>query len=62
VGQNYAGELTRDQIVARLATACGALGSSADYLFDTCRGLREHSIDDFKLEKLEAEVTAHSGR
>lgn len=60
-GENYAGELTRDQIVARLATARGALGSSADYLFETCKGLREHAIDDIELNKLEAEVSAHFG-
>ena len=61
-GPHYAGDLTRDQIVSRLATAFGALGSSADYLFETCKGLREHAIDDGELEKLEAEVTARCGR
>jgi cation transport protein ChaC len=61
-GQNYAGDLTRQQIVARLATACGALGSSADYLFETCKGLREHAIRDLELEALEAEVTAYCVR
>ncbi len=58
-GQNYAGNLTQEQIVARLATACGALGSSADYLFETCKGLREYAISDLELEALEVEVTAH---
>jgi glutathione-specific gamma-glutamylcyclotransferase len=58
-GQNYAGEFKRGQIVARLATACGALGSSADYLYDTCKGLREHAIADPELEALETEVSAY---
>ncbi len=37
MGQHYAGDLTRKQIVRRLATATGALGSSAEYLFETCK-------------------------
>jgi cation transport protein ChaC len=61
-GQNYAGGLTREQIVGRLATACGALGSSTDYLFETCKGLREHAISDLELEALEAAVTTHCVR
>lgn len=58
MGQNYAGGLARTQVVRRIATACGALGSSADYLFETCKGLREHAISDAELESLEAEVAA----
>ncbi len=58
-GQHYAGELTREQIVRRLATATGALGSSAEYLFETCKGLRQHAISDAQLEAIEAEVSKY---
>jgi cation transport regulator ChaC len=33
-------------------------GSSAEYLFETCKGLREHAINDADLETPEAEVAA----
>jgi cation transport protein ChaC len=56
--ERYDGHLRREQIVRRLATAAGALGSSADYLFRTCEGLREHDIRDDDLEQLRAEVVA----
>lgn len=42
-GENYAGRLARDLMIWRLATAAGALGSSADYLFQTCEGQQWHS-------------------
>jgi len=57
-GEHYAGDLARDHVIRQLATAAGALGSSADYLFRTCEGLRAHGIPDPDLERLEAEVIA----
>ena len=54
----YAGNLARDVIVERLATASGALGSGADYLFRTRDGLRAQGIPDPELERLAANVAA----
>lgn len=56
--EHYDGQLDREQVVRRLATAVGALGSSADYLFRTCEGLQAHGIRDDDLERLRAEVAA----
>lgn len=56
--EHYDGNLEREQVVRRLATAVGALGSSADYLFQTCEGLRAHGIHDEDLERLRADVAA----
>ncbi len=42
--ERYAGRMPRDQVVRALATASGALGSSADYLFNTCEGLQAVGI------------------
>jgi len=55
-GENYAGCLSRDDIVRRLASACGALGSSADYLFRTRDGLRSLGIVDAGIEDLARRV------
>lgn len=49
---HYAGDLGEAAMLHRLATAAGALGSSADYLFRTCEGLRSHGIPDPDLERL----------
>ena len=54
--EHYDGGLEREQLVRRIATASGALGSSAEYLFQTCKGLTEHSIYDEDLERLRTEV------
>jgi len=54
--ENYAGCLSRDDIVRRLASACGALGSSADYLFRTRDGLRSLGIVDAGIEDLARRV------
>lgn len=56
----YAGRMTADEIVCRLAKAKGALGSSADYLFQTRDGLRALGIIDRRIERLAAEVEAAS--
>jgi glutathione-specific gamma-glutamylcyclotransferase len=57
-GCDYAGGLTRPEVVHRLATASGALGSAADYLFRTCDGLRANDICDPQLEALASAVEA----
>jgi cation transport protein ChaC len=49
---NYAGALPQYEKVRRLATAEGSWGSSADYLFRTIGGLREHGIRDVEMERL----------
>ena len=43
------------------ANACGAFGTSADYLERTRIALVAHGIVDTYLEKLAAEVAARSG-
>lgn len=58
-GPFYAGALSEDEVVRRLATARGELGSSADYLFRTRDGLRSLGIRDPTVERLAARV-AHA--
>ena len=55
-GEHYAGCLSREDIVRRLASACGALGSSAEYLFHTRDGLRSLGIQDAGIEDLARRV------
>ena len=57
-GHWYAGGLAEDEVVRRLAEARGALGSSADYLFQTRDGLRSLGIQDRRIERLAAQVEA----
>ncbi len=45
----YAGNLAQEEVVKRLATASGTLGSAADYLFRTRDGLRTRGIPDPEL-------------
>ena len=54
----YAGQLPEEEVVHRLATACGALGSAADYLYRTCEGLRGCGLTDTALETLATQVRA----
>ena len=58
-GPFYAGALGEDEVVRRLATARGELGSSADYLFRTRDGLRSLGIRDPAVERLASRV-AHA--
>ena len=58
----YAGRLEREELVRRLSTARGALGSSAEYLFRTRDGLRSLGIRDRAVEQLSLAVEARSGR
>ena len=55
-GENYAGGLTEPEVVRSLATASGALGSAADYLFRTADGLRSLGIADPRIERLVRQV------
>jgi glutathione-specific gamma-glutamylcyclotransferase len=55
-GHHYAGALGLTEIIRRLATASGGLGSAAEYLFRTCEALRAHGIPDPELERLAARV------
>ena len=59
--EEYAGQLSEQEIIRRLATATGALGSAAEYLFRTCAGLRAHGMVDAELERLAADVAAWQG-
>jgi len=61
-GDHYAGNLPEAEVVARLATAAGSLGSSADYLFRTLESLRLCGVEDAVLERLAAEVRAEQAR
>lgn len=54
----YAGNLDEDTVVRLLATASGALGSAADYLFRTRDSLRANGIHDASLERLALRVEA----
>lgn len=52
----YAAGLSEEETVHRLATASGAIGSAADYLFATCEGLAGHGVRDPALDALAAAV------
>jgi len=54
----YAGKLTIDQQAEVIARACGAFGSSADYLERTRVSLITHGVVDLYLERLAARVAA----
>ncbi|MFS8039025.1 gamma-glutamylcyclotransferase [Xanthobacter sp. AM11] len=55
---HYAGGLPVEETARRLASAAGAIGTAADYLFQTCEGLRAHGIPDPSMEDLAARVVA----
>lgn len=57
-GPSYCPPLPEDELVRRIATASGPLGSAADYLFNTRDGLRELGIRDAMLEALGCKVEA----
>jgi len=52
----FAGWLDEDEVVRRLATARGELGSCAEYLFRTRDGLRTLGLPDPAIEHLAARV------
>jgi cation transport protein ChaC len=57
--ERYTGRLGHDELVRTLATARGALGTSADYLFSTAAHLEQLGIGDHTLLRLCAEVRAY---
>ena len=58
----YAGRLADEELARVLATACGAFGSSADYLERTRVALVTHGIVDPYLEALATRVAAERAR
>ena len=50
--QAYAGRLSDDEVVERLATCRGHYGSGADYLCQTAAALRAAALDDPHLDRL----------
>ncbi len=57
-GPGYIDDLTEDQMIRRLATAHGELGTSAEYLFRTWHGLRAMGISDPLVDRLAPLVEA----
>ncbi len=53
--------LTLDEQADTIAHACGAFGSSCEYLMKTRAALAEHGIVDAYLERLAADVAARQG-
>jgi cation transport protein ChaC len=60
-GSNYACDIGDAELIRRLATSRGRLGTGADYLFNTRNGLREMGIKDALLERLGDAVAAQGG-
>lgn len=59
LGRTYAGKLDDLQVATALATACGHLGSGADYLLNTVANLESRGIRDrglWRLQDLVAEI------
>lgn len=62
-GTTYAGPLSEEEVVERLATSCGHWGSGADYLYNTVKNLEARGIHDahlWRLQQLVAERIAGS--
>lgn len=59
---NYAGSLSHNEKIWRLATAAGSWGSSADYLLRSIAGLQACGIRDTALEELGTFVSAAATR
>ena len=57
-GTTYAGPLSEDEVVERLATSCGHWGSGADYLYNTVKNLEQRGIHDAHLWRLQQLVAA----
>jgi cation transport protein ChaC len=57
-GPFYAGDLQEEEVIRRLATARGELGSCAEYLLHTRDALRAEGLTDPTVERLAAGVTA----
>lgn len=52
----YAGALPWEDVVRRIATARGSIGTSAEYLFRTQDGLRACGIEDAEMDQMERAV------
>ncbi len=63
-GAGFAGDLTEDEVVSRLSSARGELGTCAEYLMHTRDALRAEGIADPDIERLSARVldAARPGR
>ncbi|MDG4874618.1 gamma-glutamylcyclotransferase [Mesorhizobium sp. WSM4935] len=57
-GTTYAGPLSEEEVVERLATSCGHWGSGADYLYNTVKNLEQRGIHDAHLWRLQQLVAA----
>ena len=57
-GTTYAGPLSEDEVVEKLATSCGHWGSGADYLYNTVKNLEQRGIHDAHLWRLQQLVAA----
>ena len=57
-GITYAGPLSEEEVVERLATSCGHWGSGADYLYNTVKNLEQRGIHDAHLWRLQQLVAA----
>lgn len=58
---NYAGRMAPEAVAAILATACGHVGSGAEYLFNTVSHLEAKGIHDSALWQLQKRVAARIG-
>ena len=55
---NYAGKLPLESVIKTLVSARGQLGTPAEYLMETVRGLNEHGVRDAYLLELRRRVLA----
>ena len=60
-GPAFAGDLPEDEVVARLSTACGELGTCSEYLLHTRDALRAEGIADPDIERLARRVAGRVG-
>jgi len=56
--RNYAGKLPLETVIKALVSARGQLGTPAEYLLETVRGLIEHGVRDSYLLELRKRVLA----
>ncbi|MXQ14160.1 gamma-glutamylcyclotransferase [Microvirga makkahensis] len=59
--RNYVRPTSEAETARVIATACGALGSCRDYLFDTIHGLEGFGIRDHHLNRIAHRVAEHQG-
>lgn len=52
-GRAYAGGISEDDVVERIATSCGHWGSAADYLYNVVKNLEQRAIHDRHLWRLQ---------